>query len=400
MDKRIEELRDINLDIEELTKRKDEIKKKALEHRSTATGEQAGKEADAAIAEVRKINDEIEKLETRKKEIAETAKGEERTMDNNMLHFNDKMERSEVLGTAEYRSAFFKRMQGRDLNDDEKRSITSAAASGGAAIPTQTMDEILGQMTENPTLLNLVTVYNIPELISLPKENVTGDASWVAEDADSTNSDDTLTNISLSAHKLIRTVKVTAKLATMSVNAFEAWIVNTLVKKMRAGIENAIINGTGANQPTGLESVSWGIANSVTVGAAATLGYDDLVDAEALVGEDYINSAVWVMNRKTLAIVKKLKDENKKPLFERILEDGFRGAILGYPVRTSKYVADNDVYFGDFKAGYVFNFAKNVELATSQEAGFMSGATVYRSLALCDGKPTGVAGAIVKITKE
>ena len=393
MDKNIEELRDINLDIDELKKRKDEIKKKALEHRDTVSSA----EVDAATAEVKSINDKIAELENRKKEIAQ--KGANRQMDNNLLHFSDGMTRADILSTAEYRNAFFKKLQGRDLSDDEKRSITSATASGGAAIPTQTMDEIIGQFTESPTLIGLVTVYNIPELISLPKENVTNDASWIAEDADSANSDDTLTNITLAAYKLMRTVKVTAKLATMSVSAFEAWVVNTLVKKMRAAIENAIINGTGTNQPTGLESITWNATNSVTVGAAASLAYDDIVDAEALVDEGYISNAVWVMNRKTLAAVKKLKDDQKRPLFERIVEDGFRGTIIGYPVRVSKYAADDDIYFGDFKAGYIFNFARNVELATSQEAGFMSGATVYRALALCDGKPTGVIGALAKIVK-
>lgn len=397
MDKRIEQLRNLNLDIEQLKLRKEEIKKKALEHRSTVTSAQA----DEAIAEVRGINEQIAELEQRREKIQNDNKnqGENRAMDNKTLHFKEGMERGDILSTTEYRSAFFKRLQGRELTEDEKRSMTSATNSGGAAIPTKTMDEIIGQFTESPTLIGLITVLNIPELLSLPKESVTNDASWIAEDSAGSVVDDSLSAITLSAYKLLRFVKVTAKLSAMSVSAFEAWVINTLVKKMRAAIENAIINGTGTNQPTGIDKTVWDATNSITVGAAAALSYDDFVDAEALVDEGYINSAVWVMNRKTLAAVKKLKDDQKRPLFERMVEDGFRGNIIGYPVRVSKYAADNDIYFGDWKSAYVFNFTKAVELRTSDEAGFMDGGTVYRALALCDGKPTGVAGAMVKITK-
>lgn len=152
-------------------------------------------------------------------------------MNNQMLHFKEGMERADVLATAEYRSAYFKTMQGRELNEEEKRSITSAAGSGGAAIPTQTMDEIIGQMKDTPGILNLITLLNIPDLISLPKENVVNDAEWLSEDGDSTPKDDSLINITLSAYKLIKTIKITAKLSEMSIGAFEKWVVNTLTKK-------------------------------------------------------------------------------------------------------------------------------------------------------------------------
>nr|DAX95793.1 MAG TPA: major capsid protein [Caudoviricetes sp.] len=399
MDKYIEELRDLNLDLEGLKARKEAIKKKALEHRDKIIDE---KEQEAFRSEKEQIENEIKEIEKRK--AALIARGQnnnqgDTNMDNNILHFKEGMERSDILSTAEYRSAFFKSLQGRSLTEDEKRSITSATASGGAAIPTQTMNTIIGQLSETPTVLNLITLYNIPELISLPKENLVNDASWIAEDTDSTPSDDTLTNITLSAYKLIKTVKVTAKLKEMAIDAFESWVINSITRKMRAACDKAVIGGTGANQPKGLNSVTWDEENSVTVAASGSLSYDDLVDAEALVGEDYIGNAVWVMNRKTKSQIMKLKDDQKRPLFERAIEDGFVGYLLGYPVRLDKNVADNEIYFGDWKAAYVMNFAKNIEFASSQEAGFMSGATIYRGLALVDGKPTEVPGAMVKVKK-
>lgn len=391
MKKEIEELRNANCKIDELKKRKDEIKAKALEHRDANS-------VDGATLEIEKINEEIKVAEEELRQVQERSKEkEESKMDLDLTV--EKMERSELLASETYERAFFKRLQGKSLNDEETRSITSASSSGGAAIPTMTMDTILGQLTASTSMLDLVTVLNIPELISLPKENVVNDASWVAEDGDSSVSDDTLSNITLSSYKLIRTIKVTATLSAMSIAAFETWIVNTMVKKMKAALDKAVFAGTGSNQPTGFDGKTWDATNSISIAKSSSITFDNLVDLEALVDEDYLGGATWVMNSKTLAQVKKLTDTNKRPVFERIVEDGFRGTILGIRVRLDRNVKDGEAYLGDFKTGYVYNFSKNIEFASSKEAGFMSGATVYRGLALVDGKPTEVKGAVVKFVK-
>lgn len=395
------ELRDLNLELATLKARKEEIKKRLKEHRDEFTDS----EILTATTEAEEIRNSISQVEAKIKE-AQTRANKEQGENKNMeiLHFNENMKREDVVNTPEYRSAFFKKLQGKELNDEETRSMTSATSSAGAAIPTKTMDMILGQLSENATLLSDVTVLNIPELISIPRENVVNDASWVAEDGDSTNVDDTLTNISLSAYKLIRTVKITAKVSAMSIDAFEKWLVSTMTKKMTKAIENAIVNGSGTNQPTGIEKITWvttagDTQNHIQIAANGSFSYDNFVDAEALLEEDYYNSAVYYMNRKTLAQVRKIKDDNKRPIFENPEKgEGFRGYLNGVPVKLSKHIAANTIYLGDLKSGYVLNFSAPIEYATSKEAGFMSGATVYRSLALLDGKPTGVANAIVKIS--
>ena len=380
---------------DELAEKRKELKEKAAQHREDP-------EALGGIrTELAEINDRfdevhraIETEQVRKKE--EEKKESERNMEK-LLKYREDMDAREIPQTEEYRSAFFKRLRRMELNEVEQRAMTSASSSAGAAIPTQTMDMILGQLAEPSTLLNSVTMLNIPDLLSLPVESTTTDANWVGEGADSTPGDDTIGQISLSAYTLIRTVKITAKLQRMSIDAFEAWIVSTMVKKMRAAIEKAIVSGTGTNQPSGIEKITWGATNSMT--SSADITFDNLVDLETLVEEDYIGSAAFYMNRKTLAKVRKLKDDAKRPLFERAVEDGFRGTVNGIPVKTSKYIADDVIYLGDLKSAYVLNFAAPIEIANSTEAGFMSGSTVYRAMALLDGKPTGVKGAIAKWSK-
>ena len=62
-------------------------------------------------------------------------------------------------------------------------------------------------------------------------------------------------------------------------------------------------------------------------------------------------------------------------------------------------IKDGEMYFGDWKAGSIMNFPEAITVDSSQEAGFMSGSTVYRGMALVDGKPTGVKNALVKLVQ-
>lgn len=403
MDPIIEMLRNENAEIEKLTARREEIKRKLEEHRSGNISEEEFKKLSEERAEIDK---ELLLRNKRREELTSAAEKnknqEERRggiMNDTVLHFKEGMERTEILATAEYRSAFFKRLQGRSLAEEEQRAMTSASASVGAAIPTVTMDKIFGQLKESNTLLGLITLENIEDLTSFPVENVVNDAAWVAEGTDSTPSNDSLKAIALAAYTLIKTIKITAQVKRMAINKFEDWIVDALTRKLRAACDKAVISGTGSNQPTGLDAQTWNTENSVTVASGATVTYDNIVDLEALVGEGFIPNAVWVFNRKMKATVLKLKDDQKRPIFERAVEDGFVGTLLGYPVRLDANVKDGEMYFGDWKSGYVMNFAQPITIESSAEAGFLSGSTVYRGMALVDGKPTGVKNALVKLVQ-
>ena len=56
-----------------------------------------------------------------------------------------------------------------------------------------------------------------------------------------------------------------------------------------------------------------------------------------------------------------------------------------------------DIIFGDLKEGYAFNFGQDITIARDESVGFRTGSTVFRGMALGDGKPTGVG--LVRYTK-
>lgn len=239
----------------------------------------------------------------------------------------------------------------------------------------------------------------MPGNLSLVVANAKNAANWKTEGADGTPADDTVVNVNLTGYELIKLVEISAAAEAMTIDAFEDYIASEIGRQLAIAIENAILNGDGGGEPTGiLEGITWTSDNSTTWAANGTIGYDNLVDALALLPTLYHNNAIFVMNRKMLfGGIRKIKTDDKQPIFTYNPQDAARNSILGYPVVVDDYMPDDTILLGDFSY-YYMNFAKSPEISVSREAGFKSGKITYRGLAVADGKPA-LAEAFVKISK-
>ena len=94
--------------------------------------------------------------------------------------------------------------------------------------------------------------------------------------------------------------------------------------------------------------------------------------------------------------VKALKTENDVRVVNTDVGSPAAYSILGFPVIIEDDIS-TDIVFGDLQEGYVLNFGKDVAIDRDESVGFRTGSTVFRGMALCDGKPTGVG--LVRYTK-
>lgn len=310
------------------------------------------------------------------------------------------MERDEILSTPEYRSAYLKRLQGKPLTEVEERALTTAAGSAGAAVPTQTLNMIIDKLRQTSALFPRINVSYVPGNLSLVVANAKNAAVWKAEGTDGTPADDTVVEVNLTGYELIKLVEISAAAQAMTIDAFEAYISAEIGRQMAIAIENAILNGSGSGEPTGiLTGITWDANNSTTWAAGGQVGYDNLVDGLALLPTMYHNNAVFVMNRKMLfGGIRKIKTTDEQPVFTYNPQDPARNAILGYPVIVDDYMPDDTILLGDFSY-YYWNFSQAPQIETSREAAFRSGKVVYRGLAVADGKPA-LAEAFVKISEQ
>lgn len=305
------------------------------------------------------------------------------------------MNQFEMLASPEYRSAFLRNLMGLEISPEERASVTATAA-----IPTQTLNKIVEKLEQFSVLYRHITVMNIPSNVTIPAENATADASWIGMSSASTDSADSITSISLSAYKLIKTVTLDANVEHMSIDAFENYIVDKLAKKMARAVENAILNGVDTTQPKGIMAETYSTAsNLVTLTSVEDINWGKTMDLVALLPTEYAQNAKFVMNRKTLytGFGKVLASTAGTPLFLANGNDGFAGKIVGYDVIVDDLLADDEVLLGDPSA-YHWNWAKPIEIAKDDSVGFRTGSTTYRALALADGELVDKA-AFVRMNK-
>jgi len=354
--------------------------------------------------ELRALDEEKERLEKR----AQIAKGiQAGTVPANPLPKPEVrkvtfegMERDEILSTPEYRSAYLKRLQGKPLTEVEERALTTAAGSAGAAVPTQTLNMIIDKLRQTSALFPRINVSYVPGNLSLVVADAKNAAAWKAEGSDGTPADDTVVEVNLTGYELIKLVEISAAAQAMTIDAFEAYIAAEIGRQMAIAVENAILNGTGSGQPTGiLTGVTWDSTNSLTWPAGNSVDYDTLVDGLALLPTMYHQNAVFVMNRSMLfSGVRKIKTQDGQPIFTYNPQDPARNSILGYPVIVDDYMPDDTILLGDFSY-YYWNFSQAPQIEVSREAAFKSGKVVYRGLAVADGKPA-LSEAFVKLEES
>lgn len=288
--------------------------------------------------------------------------------------------RSFAPDTEEYRTAWLKHLQGKELDAEERAAVTATAA-----IPTQTMNRIISAMDLVP-MISAIDVTYIPGNVTWPKEKTVNAAAWVEMATAATDSSDALEAISLGAYKLIKTVEITADVQAMAIPAFESWLVERLANKISYAIDAAIFTGTGTNQATGL--LKSGELTEAGTWTAAGMTYADLLAILAALPTKYHPNATLVTTRAVFfgQILGMMTDGGDKVVVADA-QSPAKFNVLGYPVIVDDNCAADTILFGDLKEAYKFNFAQAPTVESDRSVGFRSGSTVWRAMALCDGKP-------------
>lgn len=370
------------------------------EKRSTLLGE-LGEATLERLAEIETEVAEIEARETAIKETVEKRKaleqevlehgkvieafeGEKRNMTNELF----------TVDSVEYRNAYLKQIKGIELDETEKRSLTSATNSAGAAIPTELQNRIFELVKQEAPLLTKIDLYSVAGGIDLTFEGVFNPAIKHTEGAAITASADTLVKVSLGGHEVVKLLQASHKVKAMSISAFENWIVTNVAKAVASFISNAILFGTGTGEAEGIEKITWAVGNSVTVGAAASLTQENVRTLESLLPGGYDNGAIYVMSKKTFyQDFLPLQDIAKNKI---VITDNGTKVIDGYEVILDERVPLHVAYLGNFFEGYKANLVEDVQVKHAYDIN--SNTYKYLGVAIFDGK-VARQDAFVKLVK-
>ncbi len=327
-----------------------------------------------------------------------------------------------VFDTKEYRNAFLKTLVGQQLNEVEKDAYNVAmkeaekrsdeyntSSNAAAVLPTTMLNEIIKKARTMGGLMGECRAFNVPTKIAIPVGTPGSKASWHTEGAAVETEKATVTNITFDGYEIIKIFSISAKVRKMSIAAFESYLVDELTACVMECIADALVNGDGSGEGTGLEAgVTWvktagATQNAVEVASNKDIAYADVIAAAALLKRGYAQGAKWAMNNKTLySVFFTMSDSNAQPIFvAKTLGEakaGDVGRILGFDVVIDDNIADNVIYLGNYAKYMGYNMPEGIVIETSKDSGFRKGLIDYRAMAIADCKPI-VADAFVKLYK-
>jgi HK97 family phage major capsid protein len=296
--------------------------------------------------------------------------------------------------TDEYKRAFWNVMRGRRTADIQNALQIGEDSEGGYLVPDEferTLVEALEEENIFRQLANVITTSSGDRKIPVVASK--GTASWVDEEGQIPESDDSFGQVSIGAFKLATMIKVSEELLNDSVFNLESYIAREFARRIGNKEEEAFFVGDGAGKPLGILAAAGGGQVGVTTAGATAITLDEILDLFYSLKSPYRRNAVFVMNDATVKAIRKLKDSTGQYLWQPSIKEATPDTILNRPLYTSAYMpaieaGAKTVVFGDFgyywvadRQGRVFKRLNELYAATGQ-VGFMATQRVDGKLVL------------------
>ena len=261
---------------------------------------------------------------------------------------NNPAEKNSFTANDEYRKAALKalRTNFRTVQNVLQEKIDE---QGGYLVPDEWDSRLVDVLTEENVMRSLGTKITTSGEHKINIAATKPAASWIEEGEALSFGDATFDQIILDAHKLHVAIKVTEELLYDNAFNLENYIVEQFGKALANAEEDAFLNGDGSHKPTGLFKTA--TEGETTTGAG--ISADDILSLVYSLKRPYRRNAAFLINDRTLAAIRKLKDANQAYMWQPSYQAGEPDRLLGYAVHTSPYVptiaAGNSVLaFGDF----------------------------------------------------
>jgi len=255
----------------------------------------------------------------------------------------------------------------RGLELDSKSMSTAVNSDGGYLVDPQTSERVQSVLNAGASIRAIASVVQVEATsYDVLVDHADVGAGWATESGAQAETDTPqIDRITVPLHELSALPKASQRLLDDSAFDIEGWLAGRIADKFARAEAAAFVSGDGIDKPTGflnhpiVDDAAWGWGNLgyVASGTNANPEADAIVELVYALGAAYRKSAVFVMNSKTTAKVRKLKDTDGRFLWSDGLAAGEPARLMGYPVLVAEDmpdpVADSmSIAFGDFAAGY------------------------------------------------
>lgn len=239
-------------------------------------------------------------------------------------------------------------------NHEMKYLRTDSDIDGGYLAPNDYIEEILKGITEISPMRQAARVRTTTrESIAIPKRTNLVQGYWVGEGDNTLEGQSNYGIENIKVNLLAACTIATVQMLSDAAFNMESEINQDIIERFAQIEGTAFIHGNGNEKPAGIlfnsevQEIASGVANDITA--------DSLIDMTGELKAGY--NPVWMLNRRTLARIRRLKDGNGQYLWMPGLSDGQPSTILGEPYFSVIDMPDiapgaTPIVYGDFIRGY------------------------------------------------
>lgn len=267
----------------------------------------------------------------------------------------------------------------------------ASGAAGANLVPEEFGDLIRATESEFGVMEQLARVITTDggEKINFPTSTAHGTATWTAENASYTASDETFGTVAVDAYKLGRIVLVSEELLVDSAFDLERYLAEQFGESFGIAKNTAFWVGDGSGKPTGLSTrTTAGVR--LASGNVATIPTDALFDLQHSIKPGYRANATWVVNDQAFKALRKAKDTTNQYLWQPGLQAGSPDTLLGRPILVDPDVpvpeaSAKTVFYGDFSRAYLVRNANGISIQRLVEKYADNGQVGFRAYQRTDG---------------
>lgn len=249
----------------------------------------------------------------------------------------------------------------------ELKSLNTGTGSEGGHVAPPELDRLIeARLMAASPMRQIATVRQTSAGVYKKPVGLGAAAQWVGEEAARPQTAATgLDLLEFPAGELYAMPAATQALLEDAYADIDAWLADEVEIAFAAQESAAFVSGNGVGKPKGFLDYTivadaghaWGQVGSVTGNFAAADAADQLIDLIYAPKSQFRANGRFVMNRRTVSAVRKLKDGDGRYLWQPGT-GGEAATVMGYPVTEMEDMPDIGagnaaIAFGDFKRFYL-----------------------------------------------
>ena len=300
-------------------------------------------------------------------------------------------------GTKDYTKNFWNVMRSKSVSHEVLNALqVGTDTEGGYLVPDEYERTLIEALEDQNIFRQLAHVIHTSSgERKIPVVASKGTASWIDEEAQYPESDDSFGQVSIGAYKLATMIKISEELLNDSVFDMPSYIAKEFARRIGAAEEEAFFTGNGTGRPLGILAATGGAGVGVTAAKTDAVTFDEVMDLFYSLRAPYRRNSVFIMNDSTVKALRKLKDGQGQYLWQPAVTAATPDTILNRPVYTSTFMptlatGNKTILFGDL--GYYWvadregrSFKRLNELyAPTGQVGFLASQRVDGKLILAE----------------